>query len=66
MLLKLIKRFKQGSLCNFKEKNNKLQCIVYIININMKNSKKINENLPLDVKTYFYFLREQGFDTKIL
>ena len=64
MLLKPIKRFKQGSLYNFKDKNNTR--IVHVFNENMEIQRKLMKNSLLDVKTYFYFLREDGFDIKIM
>ena len=36
-----------------------------IMKKNMEIQRKLLKNSHLDVKTYFYFLREDGFDIKI-
>ena len=55
MLLKQIKRFKQGE-----KKREKQYAVVYCSYFELKhgNSNKITKNSLWDVKTYFYFLRE--------
>ena len=53
-------------LCTVSEKENVYSVYFLVFNQNIEIERKLLINSLLDVKTYFYFLNEDGFDVKIL